>query len=180
MRRSDIYCLTSGKTPPSGRQWSMFRELGLPTRQDRRRERNRVSGMRRQLDVPYARKYKEKSKCRLAVREVRRQEPTNSHQWKGVHPRGKRISGKTLWRKVRGTNRVRALPELSPVHPEPYGKDLVLTCSPKGRSATVATRVEAQGLYSRDITAGRSASEGSLDARSRRVLNIPAFRRRRL
>jgi hypothetical protein len=51
---------------------------------------------------------------------------------------------------------------------------------PKGRSATAATRVEAQGLYSRDITAGRSASEGSLDARSRRVLNIPAFRRRRL
>jgi hypothetical protein len=67
-----------------------------------------------------------------AVREVRRQEPTNSHQWKGVHPHGKRISGKTLWRKVRGTNRVRALPELSPVHPEPYGRDLVLTCSPKG------------------------------------------------
>jgi hypothetical protein len=59
-------------------------------------------------------------------------------------------------------------------------KRLVLTCSPKGRSATAATRVEAQGLYSRDITAGRSASEGSLDALSRRVLNIPAFRRRRL
>ena len=90
MPRSDIYCSRAPVKPRlRDSNAACFESSGSRTRQDRRRERNRVSGIRRQLDVPYAWKYKEKSKYPLAVREVRRQEPTNSHQWKGVHPHGK-------------------------------------------------------------------------------------------
>src|SRR5262249_7758306 len=68
-------------------------------------------------------------------------------------------------------NRVRALPELPPLHPEPLGHGLVSVCSSQGRSAAPGSRVEAQGLYSRGTAARRSAPKRGLDAGAGRVLN---------